>query len=229
MYFLLACFGALMEQPLVCLRVLIDMLLLDRVRLATQPPTSLSLEGILHTADPITNLLMVITSPTSSSPQNLTGTVHVIPISQLVSTPTILSLPTTSETSLSAPFSSALPSLSPLDIRALSAREEAAVRALQLKEQNKGPKGTTKEAQEIFDALARTMPIRWHGTAMLVSDSVLIDPPHRGGDCRNIAGEDGVALVRVRKVVSLNALPFLLSGRVCREHTTVLADDRYAP
>jgi hypothetical protein len=52
-------------------------------------------------------------------------------------------------------FDAALPSIGRVDIKALKAREEEAVRKLKEKEAMRG-KGVTKEGQDIFDALART-------------------------------------------------------------------------
>ncbi|KAL9113616.1 MAG: hypothetical protein Q9227_002354 [Pyrenula ochraceoflavens] len=192
----------------------------SKVRITTQAPTSQTLEGTLHTADPITNLVMLISSPGTAPAQSFTGTVHVIPISQLTSAPTILSLPPNTSEISSGPFSSALPPIGPLEIRALRAREEAAVRALQQKEQNRGPKGIGKDAQDIFDALARTMPIRWHGTGMVVSDSVLIEPPYRVADCRSLPGVEGVALTRVRKVLEMERNKLDLKRTTIDLHST---------
>lgn len=63
----------------------------------------------------------------------------------------------------------------------------------------------SKDAQDIFDALVRTMPARWEGTSIVVSDSVIIEKPYRVENCRAVApGQGGgeAALGWVRKVVS---------------------------
>ncbi len=74
----------------------------------------------------------------------------------------------------------------------------------------------TKEAQEIFDALTRTLPTRWDGTSIVVMDAVVISSPYRVEDCRAVAGQQASALARVKKVVcapirySLTIMFFLL-------------------
>lgn len=55
----------------------------------------------------------------------------------------------------SADISAAQPRMGKVDLKALKAREEAAVKKLKEEEARKG-KGVGREAQEIFDALART-------------------------------------------------------------------------
>lgn len=52
-------------------------------------------------------------------------------------------------------FDGALPSISKLDLDALKAREEVAVRKLKEREATRN-KGATKEGQEIFDHFTRT-------------------------------------------------------------------------
>lgn len=170
------------------------------IRVTVTSPISTSYEGTLMTADPITNLLVIATSSPAPDPSatSLSGSFHLIPISSLASVPTILSLAPSSQTSS---FAAALPPLAPLPIAALRAREEAAIRAMKEKDMKRG-KGVTKEAQEIFDALGKTMPVAWQGTSVLVADSVLVEPPYRVANCRATGGLDG-ALGRVRKVVSL--------------------------
>ena len=63
-------------------------------------------------------------------------------------------------------------------------------------------KSVSKEAQDIFDGLARTLPTRWDGTNMVVNDGVVISAPYRAEDCRAGAGQHASMLSRVKKVVS---------------------------
>jgi len=98
---------------------------------------------------------------------------------------------------------------------ALRAREAAAIRKLQVQESRRGPKGTSKEDQDLFDALARTYPIRWEGSNMVVSDSVVIKPPYSVESCGTLSaeaagglgiettskGKGGMGVERIRKVL----------------------------
>lgn len=52
-------------------------------------------------------------------------------------------------------FDGALPSISKVDLDALKAREEQTIREMKRKDAQKG-KGVTRDAQEIFDFIART-------------------------------------------------------------------------
>ena len=63
-------------------------------------------------------------------------------------------------------------------------------------------RSVSKEAQDIFDGLSRTLPTRWDGTNMVVNDGVVITAPYRAEDCRAGAGQQAQMLGRVKKVVS---------------------------
>ena len=63
-------------------------------------------------------------------------------------------------------------------------------------------RGVGQEAQEIFDAIARTLPARWDGSSIVVLDAVVIAPPYRSEDCRAAKSAQAQMLLRVRKVVS---------------------------
>ncbi|KAJ3360678.1 hypothetical protein GGF32_008073 [Allomyces javanicus] len=76
-------------------------------------------------------------------------------------------------------------------------REAAAVRVMQGKVAKLGV-GVGRDGQEIFDALSKTMECRWHETAIVVMDSVLIAAPYTPAACQ---GNDERALMRVRKVL----------------------------
>lgn len=68
-----------------------------------------------------------------------------------------------------------------------------------------------KEAQEIFDAIGRQLPVRWEGKDVVVMDQVIVKGPgYRGDDC--VAGKNvgQGTLARVRKVVSC-AFPWPVS------------------
>ncbi|KAJ5634446.1 hypothetical protein N7528_002288 [Penicillium herquei] len=173
----------------------------SRVRISTAAPSSSTYEGTLFTACPITNLVAINTAPasTSDAKQAQSGDYHVIPVSRINSFQ-ILALSSNSTESPS--FTDAQPSIQALDTRALKAREIKAVGDLLDKEARRG-KGVTREAQDIFDAFARTMPARWDGQNIIVADAVTIAAPYRVDECRSLIEGDTAALARVRKVLEM--------------------------
>ncbi|KAK2875591.1 hypothetical protein FQN49_001577 [Arthroderma sp. PD_2] len=190
-----------------------------RIRVTTTQPASVTVEGTLFTACPITNIIAINTSSAAnaSSPGSSAGNASpalalsqpgdftVLPITRIHSF-NLLSLSSDSPSS-PAPFASAQPSIYPLDIRGLRNREAAAIARLKEHESSRG-KGVSKEAQDLFDAFRRTMPTHWSGTSIVVADSVVIAAPYGVGDCKtlNLAGRDevaGSALTRVRKVLEM--------------------------
>ncbi|KAK2740278.1 hypothetical protein FQN57_006158 [Myotisia sp. PD_48] len=200
-----------------------------RVRVTTSQPGSITLEGTLFTACPITNLLAINSSPPSTSPQQpaslaetqqsllQTGDFHILPIArvhtfQLLSMPPqsiSASSPSSSSSPNSAdpttPFANAQPSIHSLDIRALRNREATAIAKLRELEAQRG-KGVSKEAQALFDAFRRTMPTRWEGTSIVVADTVVISKPYGVNDCKPLGSQNevaGTALTRVRKVLEM--------------------------
>ncbi|KAH0553230.1 hypothetical protein GP486_006605 [Trichoglossum hirsutum] len=172
-----------------------------RVRLTTT--LSNTLEGTLFVADPITNLIAINTAPPpptpSSSNANSTiqpGDYHVIPVSQ-ISAFKILPFGDASNTKESS-FETAFPKIGNVNLIAAKQREEAAVRRLQENERRLG-KGVSREAQEIFDALSKTLPSRWYETRIIVLDTVMIYPPYEVENCK--AEKDSNTLQRVKMVL----------------------------
>lgn len=84
---------------------------------------------------------------------------------------------------------------------ALTKRADAAVARLKEAAARKN-KSVSREAQDLFDALIRTLPTRWDGTNIVVNDAVIISAPYRVEDCRLGAGQQAGMLARVKKVVS---------------------------
>ncbi|KAI9595264.1 anticodon-binding domain-containing protein [Syncephalis fuscata] len=94
---------------------------------------------------------------------------------------------------------SGLPPLAPLPIDRLRAREAKAIRDAHQTEARRGV-GVNKEAQDIFDALSKTLPCRWHQQTIVVMDEVLIDAPYTVDNCKANASSSA-SLNRVKKVL----------------------------
>ncbi|KAI9370473.1 anticodon-binding domain-containing protein [Aspergillus egyptiacus] len=169
-----------------------------RVRISTSPVAS-TIEGTLFTADPVTNLVAI---NTADSKLSQAGNYHVIPISRIQSFQLLSLAPSSQDNESSPSVPESLPSLHALDIRALKAREANAVSKIQEGEARRG-KGVTQEAQDIFNAISRTMPTRWNGTNIVVADAVTIAHPYNKEDCRALVAGDKAALERVQKVLEM--------------------------
>ncbi|MCJ1473402.1 hypothetical protein MMC13_002053 [Lambiella insularis] len=157
-----------------------------KLRLQTLAPTSYTLEGTLFTVSPALNLL-TLTCPGAIATE---FTYHFLPLSA-VQTFTLLSLPSPSVLT---------PPLGALDHSALQSRLESTIARLKAEEARKG-KGVTRDAQEIFDRIARTMPTRWDDKDIVVNENVVIQAPYRPEDCRAESGASKESLNRVKKVL----------------------------
>lgn len=151
------------------------------------------MEGTLFTACPITNLVAIATATSPNVPQIH----HILPISS-IQTFTLVSAPPTANGFASPPNTT--PALTNVPTAALLARAEAAVARLKEAASRKN-KNVSKEAQDLFDGISRTLPTRWDGNSIVVMDSVVISAPYRGEDCRAGNGVPATTLSRVRKVV----------------------------
>ena len=102
------------------------------------------------------------------------------------------------ERAFEAPASAVAMDALPVVDRARSERrEEANVKAALTSAANIGV-GVTQEAQDIFDAIARTLPCSWEGKVIKVMDEVTIAPPYavcagapRGRRACHRAGAEG--------------------------------------
>ncbi|KAJ0095030.1 hypothetical protein Patl1_16212 [Pistacia atlantica] len=84
-----------------------------------------------------------------------------------------------------------------LDINALQAREELAVRQAEADAVRLGV-GVTSEAQNIFDALSKTLPVRWDKTVIVVMNEVRVSSPYLP---ESVSGGTAAANDRVKKVL----------------------------
>lgn len=86
-----------------------------------------------------------------------------------------------------------------LDLNSLQSKEEAAVRQAEIDVERIGV-GVTAEAQSIFDALSKTLPVRWDKTAIVVMNEVRVSSPYLA---ESVTGGTPAANERVRKVLEL--------------------------
>ena len=132
----------------------------------TCAPNNNVLEGTLFTTCNVTNAIAINTAPAPPNPtaplSSQPGDYHIIPFAHIISFELIGPGERAPE---SGPgFDGALPSISKVDLDALKAREEQTIREMKKKDAQKG-KGVTKEAQEIFDTIARTLVYRTHANS----------------------------------------------------------------
>uniref|UniRef100_A0A6N2MIW5 AD domain-containing protein n=1 Tax=Salix viminalis TaxID=40686 RepID=A0A6N2MIW5_SALVM len=86
-----------------------------------------------------------------------------------------------------------------IDLHRLQAREELAVRQAEADAERIGV-GVTAEAQSIFDALSKTLPVRWDKTSIVVMNEVHVSSPYLP-EC--VSGGTPAANDRVKKVLEL--------------------------
>ncbi|KAK7348690.1 hypothetical protein VNO80_23306 [Phaseolus coccineus] len=84
-----------------------------------------------------------------------------------------------------------------LDLAALQAREEVAIRQAEADAERIGV-GVTSEAQSIFDALSKTLPVRWDKTVIVVMNDVRVGSPYHP---ESVVGGTPAANERVKKVL----------------------------
>jgi len=89
-----------------------------------------------------------------------------------------------------------------LDLDAIYAREEAALRQAEIEAERIGV-GVTPEAQSIFDALSKTLPVQWDKTDIVVMKEVRVRSPYLP---ENVSGGTAAANERVKKVVNTSCL-----------------------
>lgn len=160
------------------------------------------LEGTIFAADPVLNAIAINTTPAPPNPStslaSQPGNFHVVSIPNIQE---FKILP--GEDGSPDGFESAMPTIAALDLNALKAREESAVRKLLEKEATRG-RGVPKEAQEIFDAINRTLPTRWHDQTIIVNDAVMLGPPYTVNDLKAAEGKER-NVEQIRKIMEGHA------------------------
>jgi len=173
----------------------------SRIKVTCAPGKNV-LEGTLFTACNLTHAIAINTAPPPPNPSTTSffsqpGDYHIIPFAHIESFEIIGTGERVAESA--AGFDGALPSISKVDLAALQAREDQTIREMKKKDMQKG-KGVSAEAQELFDAISRTLPTRWADTQIVVNDSVLIQAPYTL-DSIKAPADKHQAQAHVRKVV----------------------------
>ncbi|XP_026381789.1 uncharacterized protein LOC113276401 [Papaver somniferum] len=86
-----------------------------------------------------------------------------------------------------------------VDLNSVQAKEESAIRQAEVEAERIGV-GVSNEAQIIFDALSKTLPVRWDKTAIVVMNEVRVSSPYLP---ENVSGGTPAANERVKKVLEL--------------------------
>ncbi|XP_057421060.1 uncharacterized protein LOC130715077 [Lotus japonicus] len=95
-----------------------------------------------------------------------------------------------------------------LDLTALQAREVVAIRQAEADAERIGV-GVTSEAQSIFDALSKTLPVRWDKTVIVVMNEVRVGSPYNSD---SVIGGTPAANDRVKKVLEFERKRLQLRG-----------------
>ncbi|BGP12926.1 hypothetical protein JCM10213_004345 [Rhodosporidiobolus nylandii] len=151
-------------------------------------------EGSLFTYDS-SFVVLAAPLPTSVSPATAPKrSFHFLKTSQIKAVAVISTTPDPSLPSPSAPLSAT--SSAPADV---SARVEKAV-VEDKKARARLGQGVSPEAQALFDALGRTMPVRWAGKSIVVMDEVVVESPYGS---ENVKGGKGSAdrVERIKRVL----------------------------
>nr|AFK36050.1 unknown [Lotus japonicus] len=95
-----------------------------------------------------------------------------------------------------------------LDLTALQAREVVAIRQAEADAERIGV-GVTSEAQSIFDALSKTLPVRWDKTVIVAMNEVRVGSPYNSD---SVIGGTPAANDRVKKVLEFERKRLQLRG-----------------
>ncbi|KAA1111666.1 hypothetical protein PGT21_007788 [Puccinia graminis f. sp. tritici] len=88
----------------------------------------------------------------------------------------------------------------PIHVTAIAMREAQAVAADDAKRARIGH-GVSRWAQEIFDALGKTLPVRWHQTSIIILDDVLLPGPFYRSEDVKVSGGNADRMSRVKQVL----------------------------
>lgn len=88
----------------------------------------------------------------------------------------------------------------PINVTAIAMRENQAVATEDARRARIGH-GVSRWAQEIFDALGKTLPVRWHQTSIIILDDVLLPGPFYRSEDVKVSGNNQDRLNRVKQVL----------------------------
>ncbi|GAA5872471.1 hypothetical protein JCM16303_004531 [Sporobolomyces ruberrimus] len=160
-----------------------DLSTLINLSLSITTTTPRTLTGTLYTYDPITSFIVLSTpsTPSSNAPQSFSSphTYHLVKTSQISS---VSILPSTSPSSLYPPLSTPLPLGPSPTLSSLSQRVQSSVATHSQALARLGPTSTTTpEIQAVYDALSKTLPVRWTEKGeIVVLDEVVVDTVNWG-------------------------------------------------
>ncbi|KAF9099105.1 hypothetical protein BGX29_007298 [Mortierella sp. GBA35] len=96
-------------------------------------------------------------------------------------------------------YSTVLPVVGYVQLDKIQQREQQAIREAQAAAARIGV-GVSTIGQDIFDALSKTLPCRWHKDQIIVMDEVIISSPYEPENCKANASSSYI-LARVKKVL----------------------------
>ncbi|MBW0465699.1 hypothetical protein O181_005414 [Austropuccinia psidii MF-1] len=150
-------------------------------------------EGNLWCYDPITGVV-ILDSPGSGKGKQTFRMVKVNQVREVQLGEPIESPPP------AALVSKILEPVRPINVTAIAMREAQAVKADDARRARIGH-GVSRWAQEIFDALGKTLPVRWHQTSIIILDDVMLSGPQYRPEDVKVSGNNSARLARVRQVL----------------------------
>lgn len=179
----------------------------DRWIRATLEKSGTAVEGWVYTYDEATNCV-VLQSLAAEAPgghgraaKSGKFDFHILKVSALKDV--AVTAPPASAAVSSPGDTSVLVPAGTVNVDKVIARENSAVKAEAQRVARIGV-GVTKEAQHIFDALAKTMPCSWSGEQIVVLGQVAVLPPYGAENVHPIKGADATkhTLDRIRLVLT---------------------------
>jgi len=152
-------------------------------------------EGMIWCYDPVTGVV-ILESPGSSKGRQTYRMVKVNQVKDLQLGTLLEPVPPNP----SAVIPKILEPVRPIDPEAVKIREEQAVAADDARRARIG-QGVSRWAQEIFDALGKTLPVRWHQTSIIILDDVLLPGPFYRSEDVKVSGNNQDRLNRVKQVL----------------------------